>query len=224
MRQSSSRVRRVNRPLGGPTVGAVLVAVALQLVAGPARAQPLEVPGRSMSVVLRAGGYLPANELYSGLLSTDVLPPRLSIGVALENDLGYSPFAVRLTVDAVPSYSVAVRLVCPDDRAGSCPDSERLRYRLGVASVDLVLRPIRLGRSVPYLHAGPAVKGYVREDPSTDRLEPTLRFGGGVEFDLAGRRVSVDVSNSMSWFAPSQESATEIQHDVVVAAGLRLGL
>lgn len=223
-RPERAAARPANRFRGGglPGAGLPLAAAALLGLAGSVSAQPRQPPGRSASVLIRAGGYLPADDLYGGVLRTDVLPPRVAIGVAFENDLGASPISLRVTLDAVPSYSVSVRLVCPEDQAGGCPQSDRIRYRLGIASADLVVRLPGPGRSVPYLHAGPAVKGYVREDPWSDVLEPALRFGGGVELELAGRRISFEVNDSISWFAPNRDSTAEVQHDVVVAAGLRL--
>lgn len=212
-------MRRTIRLACSSVVGAALLAPT-----GPAAAQLFDRPPRGTTVVLRAGGYLPGGDLYPGHVHTDVLPPRLALGVGVENSAGDLPLAVRLTLDVVPRYTVRPRLACPDDLAGSCPERGSRTNRLAMGAVDLVARPVRLGTAAPFLLVGVGVKALVREGIAQDLAEPELHFGVGTEFEIAGRRLALEVADHMSWIVLFRGLPSQLQHDLVVAVGLPLAL
>ena len=208
----------------------ILVAM-LAGMAAPAQAQ---VPGVTLQLVPKVGGYFPMSSLTEagsafGEAAAE-LETSLAIGLAAELDLPASPLNLRANFD----YATSSRL----SREGVA-EGEGAETTVLALTGDLVFRPLpRIVVLQPYLLAGGGIKKYDFETRdlqggtgeffSSAESDPTLHVGAGLDLKLGPLALLAEVSDYVSWFKPESAEGSEldsrIQHDVFAMLGVRVGL
>jgi hypothetical protein len=200
----------------------VLVATCLALAASPLQAQ---VPGINIKLNPRIGAYIPLTDLGSAQTSLgDVdaeLSGSLAIGLGVELDLPAAPVNVRLNLD----YATGSDLKSTVGGTEIEPIETTL---LGVVG-DIVWRPLpRIVVLQPYLFGGGGIKQYdVTEDNVDDfgsESDPTIHFGGGLDFGLGPIALNAEVGDYLSWYELQAGGDSEMQHDIFATVGFSIGL
>lgn len=202
----------------GAALAALLVAVA------PATGQVQLVP--------KVGFYTPAADLEAAAAATgEIAEDRggsLAVGLAVELGARLSPLSFRAGFD----YVTGSEFTYEDDASVESTGEQTM---LALAA-DVVLRPIpRLLIVQPYLLAGAGVKRYdfsFREDATADaeaafpddETDFTVHAGVGLDLGLGPIAVLVEASDYVSWYEAPGADGSDMQHDIFVMAGVRVGL
>ena len=207
---------------------ALAAACALTLQPTAAYAQ---VPGIDLQLVPKIGFYAPVSDLAeAAAVGSDIREDRegsLAVGLGVELALPFSPVDVRVGFDYVTNSEITF-----DEGVGTT--ESQVEQQMLALTGDLVLRPIpRLLVLQPYLLVGAGVKRYDFEfqdagggveafdDSTTDFA---LHGGLGFDLGLGPLALVVEASDYISWFEPEGADDSEMQHDLFLMAGIRVGL
>ncbi|HEX6587870.1 MAG TPA: outer membrane beta-barrel protein [Longimicrobiales bacterium] len=202
------------------TLAALAAAV---LIAAPVSGQ--------VTIVPKVGFYSPANDLQAAQDALgEVVDDRggsLALGAALEFGVPMTSLGVRVGFDYVTGSEFTY-----EDEASVEATAEQTMLAI---TGDVVLRPIpRLIIVQPYLLAGAGVKRYdfsFEEDAGTDvetafpesETDFTVHAGIGVDLGLGPIALIAEVSDYISWYETGEDES-EMQNDLFLMAGVRLGL
>ena len=199
----------------------VVAGAALAAVAVPAQAQ--------ISVVPKIGFYSPAADLEAAREAAgEIVDERggsLALGLAAE--LGM--FRVGFDYVTASEFTWA-------DTTGADVEASGEQTMLALTG-DVILRPIpRILILEPYLLAGAGVKRYdfSFEDASGDTeieeafpesaTDFTVHAGLGVDVDVGPIALVVELSDYVSWYEAEGADGSEMQNDLFIMAGVRVGI
>jgi hypothetical protein len=200
----------------------VLAATCLALVAAPLQAQ---VPGMNIRLNPRIGLYTPLTDL--GTVQTGQgevtaeLSGSMAIGLGVELDLPAAPVNLRLNLDYATGSEI-------ESTVGGT-QIEPIETTLLAVVGDIVWRPLpRVVVLQPYLFGGGGIKQYdVTEDNIADygsESDPTIHFGGGIDFGLGPLALNAEVGDYLSWYELQAGGDSEMQHDIFATVGFSIGL
>ena len=207
--------------------------VALALCAFGATPVAAQVPGISLELVPKVGFYFPAADLEAAATAAgEVVDDRggsLALGLGL--DFGPGPLSFRAGFDYVTGSEFSYA-----DTTGANLEATGEQTMLAVAA-GVVLRPLpRLVIVQPYLLAGAGVKRYDFEFSDVDtgsdveevfpdsQTDFTLHAGIGLDVGLGPIALVAEASDYVSWFEPEGGDGSDMQHDIFLMAGIRVGL
>ena len=213
-------------------VAAALAGIALQ--SAPAAAQ---IPGLEVSLVPKVGFYSPATDLQTAAdAAGEIVDDRggsLALGLALDLGVPLSPLNVRVGFD----YVTASEFTYADDSDPMTAFETTGEQTMLAIAGDVVLRPIpKLLIVQPYLLAGAGVKRYdfsfpeAAESNDADEAFPddatdfTVHAGIGLDVGLGPIALVAELSDYVSWYEAEGADGSEMQHDLFLMAGLRVGL
>ena len=211
---------------------AVLGVILATGAAVPAAAQ---VPGIGLDLVPKIGFYTPAADLATARDALgEIVDDRggsLAVGLALDLSAPLAPVAFRVGFDYVTSSEFTYA-----DTTGTGVRASGEQTMLALAG-DIVLRPLpRLVVVQPYLLAGAGVKRYdfsfTEEAGNTDieevfpesQTDFTLHAGVGLDLGLGPIALVAELSDYISWYEADGGDGSEMQNDIFVMAGIRVGL
>jgi hypothetical protein len=204
----------------------------LALAAAPAGAQ---VPGVGLELVPKVGFYTAAADLEAATSAAgEIVDDRggsLALGLAVDFGVALMPVSFRVGFDYVSGSEFTYA-----DTTGADLEATGEQTMLALAG-DIVLRPLpRLVIVQPYLLAGAGVKRYDFEfsevDTGSDAEEVfpdsqtdfTLHAGLGLDLGLGPIALVAEVSDYVSWYEAEGGEGTELQNDLFLMAGIRIGL
>ena len=210
--------------------GAALLA--LLVSAGPAAAQ---VPGLEVQLVPKVGFYSPAADLEAAAdAAGEIVDDRggsLALGLALDMGLPLAPLNLRVGFDYVTASEFTYA-----DTTGADVETSGEQTMLAIAG-DVILRPIpRLLIVQPYLLAGAGVKRYdfsfadaadgsdVEDAFPESETDFTLHAGIGLDASIGPVALIAELSDYVSWYEAEGAEGSEMQHDLFIMAGVRVGL
>lgn len=200
----------------------MLAATCLALVAAPLHAQ---VPGINLKLNPRIGLYTPLTDLGTVQTSSGEVTAELSgsmaIGLGVELDLPMAPVNLRLNLD----YATGSDL---ESSVGGT-EIEPIETTLLAVVGDIVWRPLpRVVVLQPYLFGGGGLKQYDVTDDNVDDFgsesDPTIHFGGGIDFGLGPIALNAEVGDYLSWYELQAGGDSEMQHDIFATVGFSIGL
>ena len=213
-----------HRWLGGLT--------ARTLLATPAAAQ---VPGLDLSLVPKVGFYAPATDLETAQSAAgQIVDDRggsLAVGLALDFAVPFAPVGFRVGFDYVTSSEFTYA-----DTTGADLEATAEQTMLALAA-DIVLRPLpKLLIVQPYLLAGAGVKRYdfsfseTDGDTSIEEAFPdsetdfTVHAALGLDVGIGPIALVAELGDYVSWYEPEGGDESELQNDLFIMAGIRVGL
>ena len=208
---------------------ALLAGVAV--TGAPAAAQ---VPGLDVQLVPKVGFYSPVTDLQAAAdAAGEIVDDRggsLAIGLALDLGVPLSPLNVRVGFDYVTASEFTYA-----DTTGADLEANGEQTMLAIAG-DVILRPIpKLLIVQPYLLAGAGVKRYdfsfadaadgsdVEEAFPESETDFTVHAGLGLDLGIGPIALVAELSDYVSWY-DAEGGDSEMQHDLFVMAGVRVGL
>ena len=212
-------------------VAAALAGVVLQ--GAPVAAQ---IPGLDVSLVPKVGFYSPATDLQTAADAAGAIVDdrggSLALGLALDLGVPLSPLNVRVGFDYVTASEFTYA-----DTTGAELEANGEQTMLAITG-DVVLRPVpKLLIVQPYLLAGAGVKRYDFEfaeaaDADTDiedafpdsQTDFTVHAGIGLDVGLGPIALVAELSDYISWYEAEGAGGSELQNDLFIMAGVRLGL
>ena len=204
----------------------------LGLGAAPAAAQ---VPGVGLELVPKVGFYTAAADLEAARTAAgEVVDDRggsLALGLAVDFGVALMPVSFRVGFDYVSGSEFTYA-----DTTGADLEASGEQTMLAIAG-DVVLRPLpRLVIVQPYLLAGAGVKRYdfsfsdVDAGSDAESVFPesqtdfTLHAGLGLDLGLGPIALVAEASDYVSWYEAEGGDGTELQNDLFVMVGIRVGL
>jgi len=204
---------------------------ALLLLAAPAWAQ---VPGLEVELVPKVGFYAPAADLQAARdAAGEIVDERggsLAVGLALDIGVPLAPVSFRVGADYVTSSEFTYA------EEGGDLEATGEQTMLALAG-DIVLRPLpRLIVVQPYLLAGAGVKRYdfsfsepdgettIEEAFPESQTDFTIHAGVGLDLGIGPIALVAEVSDYLSWYEAEGAEESEMQNDLFLMAGVRLGL
>lgn len=190
-------------------------------------AGPRALHSQGVEMVPQVGVFLPLNELGStqatgGPVDLGRRESALALGLAAELEVP-GPLALRGGFLYGPSAELPVA-------GAGCPEC-RARSSLLILGGTALFRPAPLTLARPYLLGGIGLKRYGLDDddlhasgvsPVTeDRTRTAVQVGVGLELRLGPMRATVEVSDFVSRFRPTQ-GEDGLQNDVFLMVGVRL--
>lgn len=211
-----------------------LAACVAMAFAAPAGGQ---VPGIGLDLVPKVGFYTPAADLAAaGSALGEIVDDRggsLAVGLALDFSALLAPVSLRAGFDYVTSSEFTY---ADTTTAGGGARATGEQTMLALAG-DLVFRPLpRLVVVQPYLLAGAGVKRYdfsfTEDAGNTDieqvfpesRTDLTAHVGIGLDLGLGPIALVAELSDYVSWYEAEGVEGSEMQNDLFVMAGVRVGL
>jgi hypothetical protein len=205
----------------------------LALMASPAQGQ---LPGLGMSLVPKVGFYSPATDLQAAAdAAGELVDDRggsLAFGLAADFGVPLSPLNVRVGFD----YVTASEFTWADTSGVELEEATGEQTMLALTG-DVILRPIpKLLILQPYLLAGAGVKRYdfsfqdAADDNNVEQAFPesetdfTLHAGIGVDVGIGPIALVAELSDYVSWYEAEGGDGSEMQNDLFLMAGLRIGL
>lgn len=206
--------------------------LALMVLAGPAAAQ---VPGLEVQLVPKVGFYSPAADLEAAAdAAGEIVDDRggsLALGLALDLGVPLSPLNVRIGFDYVTASEFTYA-----DTTGADVEANGEQTMLAIAG-DVILRPIpKLLIVQPYLLAGAGVKRYdfsfadaaagsdVEDAFPESETDFTVHAGIGLDAGIGPVALVAELSDYVSWYEAEGAEGSEMQHDLFIMAGVRVGL
>jgi hypothetical protein len=206
--------------------------LALMVLGTPAAAQ---VPGLDVQLLPKVGFYAPAADLQAASdAAGEIVDDRggsLALGLALELGVPLTSLSVRVGFDYVTASEFTYA-----DTTGADIEANGEQTMLAIAG-DVILRPIpKLLIVQPYLLAGAGVKRYdfsfadaadgsdVEEAFPESETDFTVHAGLGVDVGLGPIALVAELSDYVSWYEAEGADGSEMQHDLFIMAGLRVGL
>lgn len=214
--------------------GTKLLTTAIALLfTGPAAAQ---VPGIGLELIPKVGFYTPAADLATASDALgEIVDDRggsLAVGLALDFSAPLAPVSFRVGFD----YVTSSEFTYADTTGAGGLEASGEQTMLALAG-DIVLRPLpRLVVLQPYLLAGAGVKRYdfsfteSAGDTDIDEVFPesqtdfTLHAGVGLDLGLGPIALVAELSDYISWYEAEGAEDSEMQNDIFVMAGIRVGL
>ena len=210
----------------------VVVLAALGLAAAQVEAQ---VPGVGLELVPKIGFYTAAADLQAASTAAgEIVDDRggsLALGLAADFGVALIPVSFRVGFDYVSGSEFTYA-----DTTGADVEASGEQTMLAIAG-DVVLRPLpRLVVVQPYLLAGAGVKRYafsfsevgtgsdVEEAFPESQTDFTLHAGLGLDLGLGPIALVAEVSDYVSWYEAEGGEGTELQNDIFIMAGVRVGL
>ena len=148
----------------------------------------------------------------------------LSLGLALQLDLGMMPIGIRANLD----YVTGAEVYWEDGGIRTAEGEATVLAAAGDVMVRVLPRSFVVS---PYLFAGGGLKQYdftLSPDSSIEEFrnesDPTFHFGGGVDLGLGPLSVNAEIGDYVSWFEPDPLLEAREQHDLFVSIGLSIGL
>ena len=201
------------------------------LTGAPAAAQ---VPGLDVQLVPKVGFYSPVTDLQAAAdAAGEIVDDRggsLAFGLALDLGVPLSPLNVRVGFDYVTASEFTYA-----DTTGADLEANGEQTMLAIAG-DVILRPIpKLLIVQPYLLAGAGVKRYdfsfadaadgsdVEEAFPESETDFTVHAGLGLDLGIGPIALVAELSDYVSWY-DAEGGDSEMQHDLFVMAGVRVGL
>jgi hypothetical protein len=180
-----------------------------------------QVPGIDLTVTPRVGAYRPGGDLAESAGSRARLGRATAFGASVELRLPILPAALRANIDYVPSLTGTVN-------GAEVADDNKLLLLSG----DLVFHLLPAISPVqPYVLAGAGTKKYDFDNAYAtavfsfpDDSDLAAHLGAGVGLKLGPIGALVEVTDYLSRFQLAGGGDRKIQNDVLVMAGLRIGL
>lgn len=198
------------------------LATGVALIASPALAQ---VPGIDIRLNPRIGIYTPVTELTADDAEFPNLKAdnSLAVGLGIELDLPMLPVGVRANLDYATGSSV-------NFDEGELEESNEVTLLAVVG--DLIFRPLPdVAIFSPYLFAGGGLKQYEFSFDQgagvtgfENESDGTIHVGGGLDFGLGPAALNVELGDYISWYAITDDSDSEMQHDIFITAGFSIGM
>lgn len=209
--------------------------VGITLCASTGAPLAAQLPGVGLELVPKIGFYTPAADLEAAATAAGaIIDDRggsLALGLALDFGVALAPVSFRVGFDYVTGSEFSYA-----DTTGAGFEASGEQAMLALAG-DVVLKPLpRLIIVQPYLLAGAGVKRYDFSfsdvDPGSDveevfpdsQTDFTLHAGLGLDLGLGPIALVAEASDYVSWFEPEGADGSEMQHDIFIMAGVRVGL
>lgn len=211
----------------------ILLTALLAAGTAPAAAQ---MPGVDVELLPKVGFYTAAGDLQAAATAVgEVVDDRggsLAWGAALELSVPLSPLSFRAGFD----YVTGSEFTYADTTGGGATSTSGEQTMLAL-SADVVLRPLpRLLVVQPYLLAGAGVKRYdfsfadAAATPDVEQAFPesqtdfTLHAALGLDVGIGPIALFAELGDYVSWYSPEGSDESEMQNDIFIMAGLRVGI
>lgn len=195
-----------------------------------------QVPGIDVSLVPKIGFYIAAADLQAAATAAgEIVDDRggsLAVGLGLDFAVPLSPLSFRVGFD----YVTSSEFTYADTTGAGGLEASGEQTMLAIAG-DIVLRPIpRLVVLQPYLLAGAGVKRYdfsfqdaadgtdIEEAFPESQTDFTLHAGLGLDLGLGPIALVAEVGDYISWYEAEGSDGSELQNDIFLMAGIRVGL
>lgn len=209
------------------------VLLAIGLLAGAPAPAGAQVPGLDVSLVPKVGFYMAAADLATAAAAAgEIVDDRggsLAVGLGLDFAVPVAPVSFRVGFDYVTSSEFTYQDTAAVESTGE-------QTMLAIAG-DIVLRPIpRLLVLQPYLLAGAGVKRYdfsfeeaagdtdIEDAFPESQTDFTLHAGLGLDLGLGPIALVAEAGDYISWYEAEGGDGSELQNDVFLMAGIRVGL